>query len=284
MGYFLTVLSAYAGTLMAGVGIHLLLSMGGVLFLAVPALVQVAAYSYVLTMEAGLAMPVALLASLVITLLFCVAFISLHRRLSQDAFMVVSLASMIGVESLLVSWSSVTNGALGIGGLSRPELFNSLESYTFLTVLVAATFVAFEWFWLHSKKGRFLRAAKEHPQALESLGVSVKNTLSQVMLIAGVAFATGGWYFVWKYRFLAPDSTGIEYLIQIVTIGIIASKAQVRWVLLATAIVVGIPEIFRFLDLPSASLGYLRSIFYTVFLALLILKYHDRISISNRNV
>ena len=210
MGYFLTVFSTFTGTLIAGVGIHLLLSMGGVLFLAVPALVQVSAYSYVLTLEAGFSMPVALLSSLLISCVFVGAFILLHRRLSEDAFMVITLASMIGVESLMSSWTSVTNGALGIGGLSRPALFNSLEGYTLLTVILAGAFLIFEVVWLHSKKGRFLRAGKEHSEALESLGVSFENTVAQVMLIAGIAFASGGWLFVWKYRYLAPDSIGIE--------------------------------------------------------------------------
>jgi branched-chain amino acid transport system permease protein len=284
MGYFLTVFTAFASMVIVGIGLHLLMSLGGVLFLAIPAVVQIAAYAYVLMVEAGVSMGLALAFSLILTLLTMGVFMLLYRRLSEDSFMVLTLASMLGVESLISSWTSITNGVLGIGGISRPALFNSLEGYTLLTVILLLFFILLEFCWIHSKKGRYLRATKEHPRALQSLGISPQSIVSQTMLIAGAAFAVGAWLYVWKFRFLVPTSSGMPLLIQCLTIAILASKAKVRSVVLASAIVIFVPEVFRFLNLPPETLGYFRNLFYAIFLVVLVLKYHDKLSISNRKI
>jgi branched-chain amino acid transport system permease protein len=79
-------------------------------------------------------------------------------------------------------------------------------------------------------------------------------------LAAGVS----GLLAIWRIQFLDPSFGGIVLLIQVVTIAIIAAKPKVRWLAVATLIIVLLPEILRFLNLPSTIIGHLRNLLYAI--------------------
>jgi branched-chain amino acid transport system permease protein len=284
MGYILTVIGTYTQMLIAGLGFHLLFSMGGVLFLAVPPVVMISAYTLAITQDVMWSFPLSLLLSLFVGILLSLFFILLHRRLDTDPFMIICLASLIGVESVLKSWTSLTNGINGIIGIPRPPGFESLEEVTLLSIGVALFAILIHTLWLQSKNGRFLRAQKEHPLALQSLGVSSANIVAKTILLAGLFFIFLSWLHVWKGRLITPTDLNIPFLIQLLTIGIIASKAKTRYVIGATALVVFIPELFRFLELPENIFAPLRSLMYSVLLIVLILFFRKKLSLFKRNI
>jgi len=67
---------------------------------------------------------------------------------------------------------------------------------------------------------------------------------------------------VWRIRFLDPSFVGLPLLLQMLTIAIIAARPKVRWVALSTLFIVLLPEVLRFVDLPSSMVGQLRVLIY----------------------
>ncbi len=55
-------------------------------------------------------------------------------------------------------------------------------------------------------------------------------------------------------------------LIQVVTVGILAVKPKVSWLIGATLFVSWVPEVLRLFDLPSTMVGNLRVLLYAVIL------------------
>jgi ABC-type branched-subunit amino acid transport system permease subunit len=91
--------------------------------------------------------------------------------------------------------------------------------------------------------------------------------------------------FVWFQQFVTPNTAGsLADFVRVITIAILATQPKVSQVILATAFVMGLPELLRFLDLPAAVMGPLRSIFYSVFLILVLLFLQRRTLVSNRSV
>lgn len=284
MGYFLTLINKLSQTLIVGIGIHLSFSLGGILFLGFPTIVSVSAYALAISERAGLnpyiALLVAMAAALVVSLLFAYLFV----KVSAESFSVLGLASIVAFEALARSWDGVTNGILGIGGIQRPEIFTNLPALVIGTILIAMLVLFLEGVLLQSKFGRALRAFKENPTILEVLGISHQKVSTILIILTGLIFSLGGILIVWQVQFLDPSFGGLTMLIEILTIGILTLKPQVKAVVIATLLVVLLPEILRFTSLPSNIFGHLRVFLYSLILIFLIIKFQNKLFISQRSI
>lgn len=284
MNYLLTIASRLGQNLSMGVGIHTVFSLGGLFFLGFPGVMAVSAYTLAILEMAGWSSGAAFLTALLAAFLMGLFFSLLYVRISDDSFVVLSLISVVAVETLANSWSSLTNGTLGISGIARPALFPDLFSLTVGITLVAILLLMAEYVLLRTPLGRSIRAFKEGALLLSSMGIS-KNSIGIVLILSSsLIFSLAGIFIVWRVQVIDPSFSSLYLLIEIVTIGIIAMRPQLRYLLLATCFVVLIPELLRFLDLPSTLFGHLRSLLYSTMLIILIHLMRDKLYIHNRKV
>ena len=284
MGYIYTLLLLLSQELLGSVGIHMIMSLSGIVFLGFPALLIVIRYTLAIAEKSGFDPWLATLMGLVASLVMSVFFIALHRRLSMDSFIVVGLSSVLAFQALASSWTEVTNGVLGLGGLPRPALFSSLPALTALGLSFALFALLFEWVLLKSPLGRQLRGFKEAPLVISSLGISKNHLSSFVFIVGGIFFSLSGFLFVWQTQFLDPRVGGLPLLVEVLTVGILAQRPYISHVIAASIFVLLLPETLRFLDLPATVFAQARVMIYSGLLIVLIYFFKDKITLSNRTL
>ncbi len=283
MGYFFLLINRLGQTFLMGTGVHLTFSIGGMFFLGFPTVVKVSSYALAISERNGVSPELAFGIGIVTSLLSGLFFGILFLKLSSDSFAVLGLVSIVATEALARSWDSVTNGVLGLPGIVRPEFMQSAPFFSLVTVVLALSCLIFEYVFLQTRYGRYLRAFKEQPQYLEAQGVSSRKVAVCVLLISNLLLGIGGMFTLWQVQFIDPSFGGLPLLIELFTLGIIALKPKVRFSVFGALFVVFLPEVLRFLPLPTSMFGYLRILIYSMFLIGFLLLFRKRISISQRS-
>ncbi|KKQ79911.1 MAG: ABC transporter related protein [Parcubacteria group bacterium GW2011_GWC2_38_7] len=271
MGYFLTQLARIAENVAMSIGCHLTIAVGNIFFLGGSTMFCFGAYAVAISQKAGLdpwlSAIVAVLCSLVFSFLFVLAYI----RLSNDSFTVFTLASMLAFEALVKSWDTVTGGVLGIAGIMRPEYIDKLKELVIFQVIIMIILLIVEYVILKTFIGRSLLGMRESKHFVESLGTSTKLIGGTAIVIGSVMAAIAGVTTVWRVQFLDASFGSVTLLVLTVTIAVLAAKPKIRWLMLSAIFVTFLPEVFRFLPIPSIMLGHLRIFMYSVMLIIVLL-------------
>ncbi len=220
-------------------------------------------YNFIVGMAAGF-----LLATIAGALL---AIPSLRVR---DEYLIVFTVGfqMVAFEFMLTA-RGVTQGQGGIPNIPSPVLFG-YEFNTPLKFLPLAFFIAVVCFAVcrrvvRSPFGRVLKAIREDESACRALG---KNTLRFKVLVfalgGGIAAIAGSTlaYFI---TFISPVSFSVEVSIFIIVMVILGGEANFWGPLVGAAILVGLPEILRFIPGAAGSVDVFREIFYGLILMLM---------------
>ncbi len=270
MGYIYTNINRIWEGFLTAIGSHLTLSLGGIFFFGFPVIFWTAAYGYAIAGRAGIEAFPAVLLAMVLALGVGCLFAFFYARLSNDSFAVITLASVLAMEALLNSWDSLTGGVLGISGVSRFPGFSTLSRLAMLQGTAALFGLGLESLLAHSGFGRSLRGLKENPDTLISLGTSPGLIGQSAILFASVFAGAAGIFTVMRIQFLDPGLGGFVLLLQVLTIAILANTPKTVRLFLATLAIVLLPEVLRLLDLPTATLGYSRTLLYSLTLIFLV--------------
>lgn len=284
MGYLFTVIIKFSRLLIAGTAIHSVLSIGGIYFYGAPVLYTSAAYAYAIAVKADWHWGLATLIALLVALALSVFYSLVYRRLDLRAFMILSLLSLLALESLLVSWQSLTNGTLGLTGISRPDFINGLGGLAIVAALLAAGAFALQFIALRTVWGRRLRAFKEDKQVLAAMGTSPKWMGMLVVGLAGLGFGLAGIVTIWQVQSISPNFGHLPFLVEMITIGVIGSSVRMRYLLLGVAFIVFVQESLRFIGIPSGIVGNLRILIYTVLLFILFKYLQPKLQVNTRKV
>jgi branched-chain amino acid transport system permease protein len=192
------------------------------------------------------------------------------RRLAGDYFALVSLGFSFIAYSIFLSWESLTHGPLGIAGIARPRIFgfafNTLPLYLVLCLIVVVLAVAFFYRLVNSPYGKLLQAVRDEKLGAASLGKNVLRLKYQSMMVAACLTGLGGSLFAHYISFIDPMSFFLSEIILAFTIVIVGGLASLRGTVVAAILIVLLPELLRFLSLPSSVLGPLRQIIYALLL------------------
>jgi len=246
------------------------ISMGHAVFSAIgaytAALISVhLGYNFLIGMAAGF-----FLAAVVGALL---AIPSLRVR---DEYLIVFTVGfqMVAYEFMLTA-RGITEGQGGIPNIPVPRLFG-FEFNTplrFFPLAFGAAVVCFciVWRLVHSPFGRVLKAIREDESACRALG---KNTLKFKVLVfalgGGIA-AIAGSSLAYFITFVSPGSFSIEISISIIVMVILGGEANFWGPLVGAAILVGLPEVLRFVPGAAGVVDVLREIFYGLILMLMMI-------------
>jgi len=262
--------------IMLGWGLNIVVGLAGLLDLGYVAFYAVGAYSYaLLATSVGLSFWVCLpLAGL----LAAVAGVLLGfpvLRLRGDYLAIVTLGFGEMIRVTLLNWTDLTNGPNGISSIPWPTLFglsmstNPPEGETafhtyfgleesqnyalmFLFYLIAAMALITNWFTLRIRKlpiGRAWEALREDEIACRSLGINPTSTKMTAFAIGAMFGGFAGAFFATKQTFISPESfTFIESAV-ILAIVVLGGFGSQMGVVLAAALLIGLPELFRDLAL-----------------------------------
>ena len=271
MDYVLFVLILASLYAILAVSLNLLVGLTGLVSIAHAGFMAIGAYATaLLTMKAGANFFVA--AGVGMGIAACVAAVLAvpTLKVTGDHYIIASFGFQVIIISVLLNWPALTNGPFGISGIPRPSLFGfAFASYRSLLVLAVALAGLAGWVaWriAVSPFGAVLRAIREDEGAARSLGKDVTRFKVQVFVVGCALAALGGALYAGVTSFIDPPSFDIHESIFILAIVIIGGKGNVLGSMLGALVLIVLPELLKFLAVPSSIADPLRRVLYGVLL------------------
>ena len=192
----------------------------------------------------------------------------------DDYYIIITLGVQVVVFSIFNNWQEVTRGPLGIPGIPTFTLFgfefNSKISFLILSII----FVGFIWFFLHnltqSPFGRVLRGLSEDEVYSKSIGKNVGKYKVISFVISGMLASIAGVLYAHYISYIDPTSFTIDESIFILSIVIIGGMRNLKGIFLAAVFLVLLPELLRFVGMPSNIAANMRQIIYGLALILVV--------------
>lgn len=215
-----------------------------------------------------------------VSAVFVSSFFSIFAiRLKGDYFALAALGLFFIFHSIVLNWIDLTGGPFGISRITNSFLqdISFASNFTFF-ILVVLMFL-FSFFVLqrivNSPFGKVLESIRDCELAAMALG---KNVFKMKFIAIGIsAFFAGiaGGLYSQYLSYIHPSSFEFSQMIFILSIVFLGGLASLKGTFLSTIILVLIPELLRFFDLPFQFMSPLRNILYA-FILLGILLYKSR--------
>jgi len=194
-------------------------------------------------------------------------------KLKGDYFVLATLAFQMIVFTMLYNWTSVTRGPFGIPGIPSVKLLgfwniSGVYGYFILTTIVSLIVILVFKNLKFSPFGRVLTAIRSDELTVSALGRSPIRFKTYAFFISAAFSGLAGLVYASYISYIDPTSFTLDESIFILTALFIGGIGNVRGPVLGAVFVLLLPEILRFVGLPSAVAANLRQIIYGLVLVL----------------
>lgn len=197
-------------------------------------------------------------------------------RLKGDYFVLGSIGFQIIAFSILYNWVGLTRGPYGIPGIPRPSFFgltiDSIPAFFIFSLLMAFLCAVLIYIITYSPFGRLLKAIREDETAAEALGKNVTRCKITAFALAAGFAAVSGVLFAGYMRYIDPTSFTMMESVYILSIIIIGGTGNLSGPITGVVLMIFLPEILRFLQIPDTIAANMRQIIYGLLL-IVILRY-----------
>jgi branched-chain amino acid transport system permease protein len=162
-------------------------------------------------------------------------------RLRGDYLGIMTLGFGEIVKTMITNLKNITNGAQGLYGIPRIMDFPIAFWTTVLVVLVIYLF-------MNSRHGRAIISIREDEIASESVGINITKYKLLGFVLASMFAAVGGAMFAFRIGFLAPVNFNFLKSVEIFVIVILGGMGSLSGSILASIVLVSLPEILRSLE------------------------------------
>jgi branched-chain amino acid transport system permease protein len=271
-------ISAYFTHLLILVGIYLILaislqiSMGftGMLNLGHIAFFAIGAYASALLVMNGFPFWVGFIFAGLFAMLFGFILSLPIKKLKGDYFALVTLGFSFVVYAVLLNWTKLTRGPLGIPGISKPVLlgFRFSDNFHFLLFVIVIALVCYLLIRkiTNSPFGRVLESVRDDELAAKTLGKNTSKAKTIALMLSAFFAGLAGSLYAHYITYIDPSSFTIMALIPALCIVIIGGMASLKGTLIATFLIILLPEPLRFIGFPSSVVGPMRQIIYALLL------------------
>ena len=246
--FFILILQTIGFTYMAVLGLDFLVGFTGQKSLGHQGFFAIGGYTTVLfTTKLGWdfwgAFPIAIVFSAIAGLIMAVAAF----RAKGPYIAMVTIAFGFVIEVIANRWVELTNGPMGIFGITRPHWFGSPLSATGYFYLIAYAALALTIITLNvlsSRVGRTLVAIRESEVAAESLGINVYAWKTMAFVVSAIFAGIGGVFFAHQSSFINSESFRFSQAITFLAAAILGGSGTVFGPLVGTVLLVLLPHIF----------------------------------------
>ena len=257
---------------MLGWGLNIVVGLAGLLDLGYVAFYAVGAYSYaLLSTQHGLGFWTVLPIAGMMAALFGLILGFPVLRLRGDYLAIVTLGFGEIIRLVLLNWYDLTSGPAGIGGIPGPTLFgavfaetapagkrtfsemfgvpfNGIHRLIYLYYIILALALVTNLFAQRMRRlpvGRAWEALREDETACQALGINPTNTKLTAFAVGAMFAGFAGSYFAAKQRFISPESFSFIESAIILAIVVLGGMGSQIGVVLASILLIGLPEWFR---------------------------------------
>jgi branched-chain amino acid transport system permease protein len=269
LAIFIGIYAILAISLNLAIGYTGLLNLGHIAFFGV------GAYTSALLTIAGVPFIFAIIASGLVASGFGYLLVLGTHKLKGDYLALATLGFNFVMVAVFLNWKSLTRGPLGIPGIPKPEIlgisFASNWAFLFLVVIIAGLVYFAIARVVKSPYGTLLGAIRDDELGTKVLGKNTFKMKREAMMMSAFFAGIAGSLFAHYITFIDPTSFGLHEIILILTIVIVGGLASLKGSLIGTIVILLIPEILRFFEMPASVIGPLRQIIYVVILVLILL-------------
>jgi len=197
-------------------------------------------------------------------------------RLKGDYLALATFGLGVIVYSIAKNWVAVTRGPMGLPGIPQFSVAGVQLSGVWQYLIVVAAFVFITFFVMRrvvcSPFGRILRGIREDETAALALGKDV-NRYKIIVFVIGAFFAgIAGSLYAHYITFIDPSSFTVMESITILLMVVFGGMGSLSGSFIGAAVLVILPELLRFVGMPSSIAAPLRQIVYGLLLVVLMLK------------
>jgi branched-chain amino acid transport system permease protein len=251
----------------AAAGLNITLGYAGVFSAAQAVFVGIGAYVTALVgPHVGGSLVVCAAAGIGLSVLAALVLASAALRVSDESFMVASLAFQIMVSTVFAGWYSVTKGTDGISGIPYPRVFglelSTPDAQSRLVWAVAVLVVILTAVLRRGPVGRLFLAIREDPTATQTLGRSPILGKYVAIVLGAAVSSLGGVLYAFYIGFINASAFNYALSIQLTAIVIVGGIGWSLGPVVGSAIVVAAIPVISLLDLPSTTVGPLEQLAY----------------------
>jgi len=197
-------------------------------------------------------------------------------RLKGDYLALATLGFGLIVYSVAKNWVLLTEGPMGLPGIHRFSIlgFQLSEAWSYLLLVIA--FVLLTNLVLkrivNSPFGRVLQGVREDEVATLAMGKNVNKYKITVFVVGAFFAGIAGGLYAHYITFIDPSSFTVMESITILLMVVFGGMGSLTGSIIGASILVLLPEILRFIGLPSFVAAPLRQMMYGLLLVVLMLK------------
>lgn len=267
MDYVLYVLSLVAVYGILAVSLNLVLGYTGILSVAHAAFMGIGAYATALLLTGwGFNFFVTLPVGLAVAGVVGAALAASTLRLRGDYYIIGSFGFQVIIYNVFLNWIDLTKGPFGIRNIPKPAAFGIAfgdpARYAALTLVFLAAVV-----WVarrvgESPYGKVLRAIREDEAGAASIGKNVRRYKISIFVVSSMLASLGGALYAGLISYVDPFAFTVHESIFLQALVIVGGAGNVYGSVVGAAVLITIPEMLRFFDVPTTVASPIREILY----------------------
>lgn len=238
---------------MLALGLNLLTGYAGQVSLGHAGFVAIGAYtSSLLMLRFNVPFFVALIAATLLSGIVGLLLGLPTMRLSGNYLTIVTLGFGEIIRLVIMTWTPVTNGTLGLMNIPRPTWFGTPLTlannglYYLMLALVALAFLACHAI-VRSKTGRAFLAIREDAIAARMMGIRIPRYKMLAFILSAAITGMAGAFYSSVLGFIDHNSFDFNVSILILSVIIVGGIGTLRGMFLGAAVLIVFPEASRFL-------------------------------------
>lgn len=254
--------------------LNLIAGVAGQISLGHIAFYGIGAYtSALLCVNFGVSVWGGILAAFVVSMLFGLLIAIPTLKLSGGYLAILTMSFAEIIRLILLNWTSVTRGPMGILNIPKPSLFGytikSSGAFLYLVLTVAIIVYIGLHNLIHSRFGRNLQALRDDEISSESMGINVyRYKVIAFVISTGVAGVAGA-LFASYMEFIDPSSFISDESTVILSMVVLGGMGNMNGSIIAAALLTILPEALRSFS------DYRMLVYGVVLVAMMLLKITD---------
>lgn len=254
--------------------LNLIAGVAGQISLGHIAFYGIGAYtSALLCVNFGVSVWVGILAAFVVSMLFGLLIAIPTLKLSGGYLAILTMSFAEIIRLILLNWTSVTRGPMGILNIPKPSLFGytikSSGAFLYLVLTVAIIVYIGLHNLIHSRFGRNLQALRDDEISSESMGINVYRYKVIAFVISTGSAGVAGALFASYMEFIDPSSFISDESTVILSMVVLGGMGNMNGSIIAAALLTILPEALRSFS------DYRMLVYGVVLVAMMLLKITD---------
>jgi len=196
-------------------------------------------------------------------------------KLKGDYLALATFGLGVIVYSIAKNWVGLTRGPMGLPGIPSFSIFGYQISnvWSYLILVLIFVFITYQAIRniTNSPFGRILKGIREDEIASQAMGKNV-NKYKLIVFIIGAFFAgIAGSLYAHYISFIDPSSFTVMESITVLLMVVFGGMGSLKGSFVGAFLLVILPELLRFLGMPSSVAAPLRQMIYGLLLVILMI-------------